>query len=133
MFDALDLAGIEYTIVDDRHRRADEVRPSKDATVLGRVLVTLGAPKGAKAKQRLELPAYLESAPHDVKRLFVSCYLENRAVEKGSMLKFREERNDGYIRSLAALIEVVADGPVTISEKNIHISSAATENLGVVI
>ncbi|MFC4438027.1 MULTISPECIES: hypothetical protein [Natrialbaceae] len=46
VLDALDLVGVDYRIVDDRHERADEVWPTEDGTVLGRVLAVLGAPVG---------------------------------------------------------------------------------------
>ncbi|WP_311136857.1 hypothetical protein [Natronosalvus rutilus] len=97
------------------------------------MLTTLGAPVGPKADQDLELPGYLDDAPDDVRRLFVVCYLENRAHEHGSILKFREERSDDYLASLTALIEDVAGGPVSISEKNVMLSKAATERLGTVL
>ncbi|MFP8891825.1 hypothetical protein ACLI4U_18945 (plasmid) [Natrialbaceae archaeon A-CW2] len=131
--DALELAGVDYELVGDRPGRGDELRPSTDGTTLGRVLATLGAPVGPKAEQRLELPAYLEDAPNDVKRLFVVCYLENRAHEHKSIIKFREERNADYLESLRALIESVAGEPVTHSEKNIILSKAASDALGTVV
>ncbi|MFP8957157.1 hypothetical protein ACLI4Y_10535 [Natrialbaceae archaeon A-CW3] len=133
VIDALELADVDYQLVTDRPGRADEARPTKDGTVLGRVLVTLGAPIGPKAHQTLSLPEYLEDAPEDVRRLFVSCYLENRGHRHGSILKFREERSRAYLDELAALIEDIAGGSVTVSEKNVTISKAATENLGNVI
>ncbi|MFC7232182.1 hypothetical protein ACFQMM_13760 [Saliphagus sp. GCM10025308] len=133
VIDALELTGVDYRIVDNRSGRADEVRPTEHGTVLGRVLVTLGAPTGSKTEGELELPAYLDGAPDDIRRLFVACYLENRAHAHGSILKFREERSSAYLQDLAALIEDVAGGPVTVSEKNINISKAATETLGNVV
>jgi len=132
VFDALKLAGIEYTVVGDRDGRADEARPTDDGTVLGRVLSVLGAPVGPKAEQRLSLPDYLADAPTDVRAQFVRAYLENRAHEHNNILKLREERNRSYLDSLAALIEDVADGSVTVSEKNLIISKQATDNLATV-
>ncbi|MFP9192977.1 hypothetical protein ACLI4Q_15155 [Natrialbaceae archaeon A-CW1-1] len=133
VIDTLELADVDYQLVFGRPGRADEARPTNGGTVLGRVLVTLGAPIGVKAHQTLSLPEYLEGAPEDVRRLFVSCYLENRGHRHGSILKFREERPRAYLDELAALIEDVAGGSVTVSEKNVHISKVATENLGKVI
>ncbi|MFC7214576.1 hypothetical protein ACFQO4_10875 [Saliphagus sp. GCM10025334] len=132
VIDALGLAGVDYDLL-ERTGRADEARPTTDGRVLGRVLASLGAPVGSKADNELELPAYLEDAPDDVRRLFVVCYLENRAHAHRSILKFREERSRAYLEDLAALIEDVAAGPVTVSEKNVNISKAAAENLGSVI
>ncbi|MDS0475278.1 hypothetical protein [Natrinema sp. 1APR25-10V2] len=136
VIDALELTGIDYRFVHtDDSDRADEVRPTENSTVLGRILVTLGAPVGPKAQQDLSLPTYLDDAPEDVRETFVYCYLENRASKRDgrNTIGFREQRSDSYLRSLAELIESVADGPVTISEKNIHISLEATENLGTVL
>lgn len=51
VIDALEATGVEYDFyrVDD-DSRATEVRPAKDATVLGRTLAVLGAPAGPKAQ-----------------------------------------------------------------------------------
>ncbi|MFP9193930.1 hypothetical protein ACLI4Q_20205 [Natrialbaceae archaeon A-CW1-1] len=130
VIDAIKLAEVAYHLIDDRDRRADEVRPTTNATTLGRVLVALGAPVGPKANRDLELPNYLNDAPEAVKRLFVVCYLENRAHKHNSIVRFREERTVDYLSSLAALIEDVSGAPVTISEKNIILSKAASEELG---
>ncbi|MFP8952405.1 hypothetical protein ACLI4Z_05435 [Natrialbaceae archaeon A-arb3/5] len=132
VFDALELAGVEYKIIDDRDGRADEVRPTKDETVLGRVLASLGAPVGPKAEQHLSLPSYLEGAPKDTREMFVYAYLENRAVEHGqkATLTIQEQRNREYLADLAALIKDVAGGGVNLRENNIVISADATRRLG---
>ncbi|MCU4741161.1 hypothetical protein [Natronoglomus mannanivorans] len=135
IFDALELANVEYDVDREHEReRATEVRLSTDGAVLGRVLSVLGAPVGPKAHQRLELPAYLENAPDDVKSLFVACYLENRAVEyEGKRtLRVMEDRNRSYLEDLAALIEEVADESVSVDNRGITISAAAARNLGTV-
>jgi len=132
VIDALELAGVEYTVVGDREGRADEARPTDDGSVLGRVLAALGAPVGPKADQRLELPDYLTDGPADVREQFVRAYLANRAQPNNNILQLREERNRDYLESLAGLIEDVAGGPVTISEKNVILSKEATEALAAV-
>lgn len=129
MFDTLELANVEYHVVAERDGRADEVRPTDDASVLGRVLAVLGAPVGPKAEQRLSVPAYLENAPAETRERFVREYLENRATTHPHIVRFREERNDSYLRELGALIEDVSGGPVTVSGKNIHLSKAAEDGL----
>jgi len=133
VIDALDLVGTAHQLVMDRDGRADEARPEEDASALGRVLHVLGAPLGEKKTGRLQPPLYLEGAPDDVRRLFVVCYLENRAQKHGNILTFREDRSRGYLESLADLIADVGDGRVRISEKNVIISKQATENLGQVL
>jgi len=132
VIDALKAANVEYTIEERGPNRADEARPV-NGTTLGRVLVSLDAPVGPKAHQRLELPTYLERAPEAVRRLFVVCYLENRGQQRESIVTFREERSREYLESVAALIGDVTDAPVGVSEKNVVLSKAATEDLGTVV
>ena len=132
--DALELANVSYRVVDDRDGRADEVRPTEDGAVLGRVLSVLGAPEGPKADQHLTLPSYLEDAPTDVRETFVCAYLENRAVDHDAKdtLTILEERNRSYLESLAELIESVAGGRVELGEQYIIISADAAHSLGIV-
>ncbi|QCW05221.1 hypothetical protein [Natrinema pallidum] len=134
VLDALELAGCEYRIVADRRDRADEARPTEDASVLGRVLAALGAPVGPKADQQLALPTYLTDAPDDVRETFVYSYLENRAIEHDdkATLTVREARNRTYLESLAALIDDVAGGGVSLGERDIVISADAARELGTV-
>lgn len=134
VIDALELAGVDYQVVADREGRADEARPSEDASVLGRVLAVLGAPAGPKTGQDLSLPTYLEGAPASVREQFVYAYLENRAVEheRKATLTLREERNRDYLEGLAALIDDVAGGGVEIGERDIIVSADAARHLGTV-
>ncbi|WP_252698283.1 hypothetical protein [Natronosalvus vescus] len=135
VFDALDLVGVEYKIIRETEQgRATEARPSAHGTVLGRVLVTLGAPLGPKAEQRLELPGYLDGAPDDVKRLFVVCYLENRAreFETKATLQVHENRNRSYHEQMASLIADVTGERVTAEDRGFTISAAAARELGTV-
>ncbi|AFZ73673.1 hypothetical protein [Natronobacterium gregoryi] len=132
--DALELTDVEYEIIEDRDGRADEVRPTDDGTVLGRVLTVLGAPTGPKAAQPLSLPSYLEDAPADVRKQFVDVYLEHRAVEyRGKdTLCIQEQRNREYLAGLAALLDDVADGGVALRERHIIITAAASRRLDAV-
>ncbi|WP_254861738.1 hypothetical protein [Halovivax gelatinilyticus] len=130
--DVLDDAGVDYEFFhEDSDERATEIRPTTDASVLGRVLMTLGAPIGPKKDRTdLSLPWYLDDAPLLIRKRFVEAYLANRGHYQNGIVKLREERSDAYLRELAALIEDVADGPVTISEMNVMLSTEATEQLG---
>jgi len=134
VLDALELAGVDYDVVGDRARRADEARPTDDGSVLGRVLSVLGAPVGPKAQQRLALPDYLSDAPEDVRETFVYAYLENRAIEHEGQdtLTVREDRNREYLEALADLIDDVAGGGVRFSERDIVVSADAARSLGTV-
>ena len=128
---AFNVLNLEYDLhhAEDTSR-ATEARPSEDASLLGRVLSVLGAPVGPKAHQRLELPWYLEDAPEDVKRLFAVCYLENRGQIDGALIRFREERNDSYLRALARLFEDLTGERVSITEKNVVLSEDASTAFG---
>jgi hypothetical protein len=134
IFDALELAGVKYTVVDDRDGRADEARPTDGGTVLGRVLAVLGAPVGPKADKELSLPPYLSDAPATVREQFVFAYLENRATEHEgkATLTIREDRNREYLEGLAELIDDVAGGGVRFSERDIVVSADAARSLGTV-
>lgn len=95
---------------------------------------SLGAPVGPKADQQLELPAYLENAPADIRETFVYAYLENRAIEHEgkATLTVREDRNREYLESLADLIGDVAGDGVRLGERDIIISAKAARQLGTV-
>lgn len=131
VLDALETAGVGYTIVDDRDGRADEARPTEAASVLGRVLAVLGAPVGEKADQHVSLPAYLEDAPTEIRREFVDAYLANRAISHDgkATLHIQEQRNRDYLAALASLIDDVADGGVALRERHIVISADAARRL----
>ncbi|TYT61812.1 hypothetical protein [Natrialba swarupiae] len=134
VFDALELAGVEYEVIDDRANRGDEVCPVEDGTILGRTLSVLGAPVGPKSEQPLELPAYLDEAPEHVRETFVYAYLENRAIEHDEKrtLTIRENRNRTYLSALSDLINDVAGGGVRLKKHDIVISADASRALGTV-
>lgn len=134
VIDALELSGVDYRIVERDRDRADEARPTDDASVLGRTLAALGAPVGPKTDQHLTLPAYLEDAPHETRETFAFAYLENRATAHAGKdtLTIREQRNREYLESLASLLADVADGEVTVGKRDIVIPADAARALGTV-
>ena len=134
VIDALEATGLDY---DFQHKddpdRATEVRPTDDATVLGRILAVLGAPVGPKAElEDLTLPWYLEEAPDEVRELFVLSYLANRAIHHRDKdtVHIQEKRSKAYRDELATLIEDVAGESVTSGERMVTISAAAVRSLG---
>lgn len=128
---AADLAGV--TVDETRSGgdgRARELKPVEHASVLGRVMVCLGAPRGEKNERSgVRLPGYLEAeeVPERVSREFVQVYVHNRGQRRADsdVIHFREDRSTGYLRSLAGLIERLAGESVTVSEKNIILSAPA--------
>ena len=131
--EALETLAISYEMVRESDaERATEVRPTRDASVLGRVLTVLGAPQGPKNETAdISLPTYLESAPPGIREAFVDVYLLNRGqtyAEK-DMLSVRESRSQAFLEQLAALFREVSGGDVSVSDKNVHISADAARNL----
>lgn len=131
--DALESLNVSYNVVREAEQeRATEVRPTRDASVLGRILTVLGAPQGKKNEEaRISLPEYLESAPLEIQEEFVDVYLLNRGqtYSEKDMLSVRESRSRGFLEELAALFRGVSGGDVSVSEKNVHLSAEATRNL----
>lgn len=112
--------------------RPPEYRPVEDASVLGRVLMILGAPVGEKnPDSAVVLPAYLEDAPTQVRREFCQIYLWGRGQRKDDshLLRFWEARSTGYLESLASFFQTVTGEPVSVSESNVTLSVAATREV----
>lgn len=86
VINALELAGVDYQVVDGREGRADEARPTEDASVLGRVLAVLGAPVGSKTDTRLSLPDYLEGAYPPADEPETAFQFDNRSIRLGSQI-----------------------------------------------
>ncbi len=124
--DALDQLGAgTKTRGDDDPDRATEVLPGEDASVLGRVLVALGAPLGAKNTDAdVSLPAYLDDSPHQVRQEFVEVYVWNRGQQagEGETVQILEKRPEQFREELGVLIEDVADAPVYIRPDGVSIS-----------
>ncbi|WP_226004102.1 hypothetical protein [Natrinema salinisoli] len=134
VIDALEAAGLEYEFHhEDDSDRATEVRPTDDATILGRTLAVLGAPIGPKVEiDDLTLPWYLEDAPFETRELFVLSYLANRAIHHRDKdtVHIQEDRPQSYRDELAEFIEDIAKEPVTSSEGMVTISADAARSLG---
>ena len=109
----------------------EELRPKKDATVLGRVLVALGAPQGQKAKQIDRLPLYLDDAPLSVRREFARVYVSNRAAERSGrdFVQIQEERSEQYLNSLERLLNSVVDAEVWRNKRAILLRESAVDEL----
>jgi len=71
----------------DSDRRATEVYPTTDASVLGRCLVAMGAPKGTKTDLDA-VPAVVWESPKPIRRRFVESYVAHR----GSTSKRKQRR-----------------------------------------
>lgn len=115
---------------DDEDGRATEVIPATDASVLGRCLVTMGAPAGGKLDLDV-FPSVVRDVPNAVRRSFVRIYVDHRAREyagKRTMV-IQEERSAGYLQGLCELIADVTGESVTVSSRNVTISADAVREL----
>lgn len=108
--------------------RARELRPVENASVLGRVLTVLGAPRGEKNEAgRVSLPEYLEDAPERVRQEFVQVYLRNRGRRRPETdeIRLQVARPERYRRSLATLVRGLTGQSVSVSRTSVVLSAAA--------
>lgn len=110
---AFQLVGVDHdTVHSSTSNRAIEIRPTEHASVLGRVLVALGAPAGDKNRASdLSLPEYLNDAPLGIRLDFASTYVRNRATpttdRPNHPLVIREERSASYTEELRAFFSSI--------------------------
>lgn len=131
LHEAFDRIGVDSRTrhADDKNR-ATEVVPTRDASVLGRCLVAMGAPQGDKTTLAA-LPSVIQSVPVHVQRSFVTIYIAHRGpiYQEKSTTRFKEARPASYHKELIRLIQSVVSAPVTYSEGAITVSAAAMREL----
>ena len=106
--------------------------PGEDASVLGRVLVALGAPRGGKTSEAdVSLPAYLDDSPEYLSRDFVEVYLWNRGQRAGDggTVQITEDRPPEFYEELGELIRGLVDAPVNIRRDGVSISADVIRGL----
>lgn len=115
----------------DSDRRATEVYPSPDASVLGRCLVTMGAPRGKKTPLEA-VPSIVWNSPEPLRRRFVECYVRHRGIhfETKATTRIQEERPESYITDLYELINESVSHQITRGKRGITISADAARELG---
>ncbi|MGQ3331273.1 hypothetical protein [Halorubrum sp. FL23] len=111
--------------------RATELYPATDASVLGRCLVAMGAPHGAKTALD-SVPAVVWESPESLRRQFVEIYVAHRGAyfETKATTRIKEERPKSYIADLHKLIDGSVSGSVSHGEQAITISADAARELG---
>jgi len=131
--DLLDRAGTGATLARETEgRHGAEMVPATDASVLGRLLASLGAPVGSKNTDRsIHLPAYLDDAPDSRRRAFAETYVRNRGTHVGkpaAHIQIKEDRPAAYLEELRLLLASVVDGEVRRQESGqIHLDETAAE------
>jgi len=116
----------------DTPNRATEIVPTCDGTVLGRCLVTMGAPTGVKTSLD-HLPAVVWDVPQSVRRSFARTYVRHRGLNYAnkSTTRVQVKRPNSFIMELREVLEDVLDERVTTADTGLTISAAAARELGV--
>lgn len=108
--------------------------PTPDGSILGRVLHSLGAPKGNdKQSSAVRLPPYLTIAPDAICRDWLRTYLKNRRRARdadNTWISFGEKRPREYRESFIQLVEDVTGGSASTSGTEIYVGTDATRELG---
>lgn len=114
----------------DSDRRATEVYPTPDASVLGRCLVTMGAPQGEKTALDA-VPSIVWNSPEPLRRRFVECYVRHRGAhfETKATTRIQEERPASYLTDLYKLINESVSNQVSHGRRGITISADAAREL----
>jgi hypothetical protein len=126
--DDLETIGAGWQVALSNSGNVEELRPDTSGSVLGRVLVALGAPAGGKTTVD-RLPSYLygSTSTSGLRSDFVRVYVANRAVSRDNrdFLQIREERSERYLDCVAALIGDVTDVEVWRGEKTVRFRDSA--------
>lgn len=131
---SFDRVDVETTIRhDDTSSRATEVIPSSDASVLGRCLVTIGAPAGEKVDLD-SFPPIVWDVPSDTQQSFARIYVAHRAIRfpQKQTLVIQEQRPQAYLEELKDFLAAVTGQTVTVGDQRITISADAARALGTV-
>jgi len=126
--------GVGYRTVDrDTVSQADELRPAKYASILGRALVVAGAPLGDKNANNVKrLPDWLSVAPPSVRASFAELLVVERGSKRPSKatLAIQANRSRQYFEDVRDLLEDVTGESVTASDAGVTISADAVRALG---
>ncbi|GAA0555829.1 hypothetical protein ABNG02_13365 [Halorubrum ejinorense] len=125
--EAFDRVGVE-TVVRRANEdgRATEVLPESDGSVLGRCLVTMGAPAGEKVDLDA-FPSVAWDVPESTRASFARIYIDHRATEfadKRTMV-IQENRPSAYLEGLRDFFAAVTGGSVTVGDRKVIISADA--------
>ena len=130
---ALTQIGCDAThVTRDTPTQADEWRPDRHASVLGRALAVAGMPVGDKTAATVTgLPDWVTAAPADLKAVLARLIVADRGITYPSKATQRIQTDRGleYFRELAALIRAVTGEAVTATATGVTVSAAAVRAL----
>jgi len=111
--------------------RATELYPTTDASVLGRCLVAMGAPRGVKTNLST-LPKIVWESPQPIQRRFAECYVAHRGLhfDDKATTRIQEDRPKSYLSDLHELIDQCVTGNVSYGPSGLTISADAARELG---
>jgi len=129
---ALDVVGTGFRL---RHgsatERPTEIIPATDASVFGRILVSLGVPQGDFTMVE-SLPDWVDQAATSTRQTLALLWICERATvhqHKDTLVIQAKSRGTLYQRTVASLIREIVDGTVTSTDQNVVISAAAARTL----
>ncbi|WP_157969521.1 hypothetical protein [Haloplanus rubicundus] len=132
----LQWANIPYQVRNPKEsHHALEVKPCEDASVCGRVLDVLGAPRGVKAHQEsLSLPSYLNAVSKEHQRDFARVYVLNRAKDLDSSgtagSYVHGLSSEQFAHEIQTLINSTTSGKGTVGAKQrVWVSSQSMRDL----
>lgn len=128
----LDTLGIGARMAYSNSGSVEEVRPDEHGSVLGRVLVALGAPAGRKVGRVDRLPSYLYRHAEVTQYEFARVYVANRAVDiqDRDFMQIKEKRSGQYLDSLAALLRSTTGVKVWRGKGSVRFNDSALSVLG---
>ncbi len=117
----------------DSDSQANELRPAKHRSILGRALVAAGAPVGDKTADSVGgLPEWLAEAPPSVRASFAELLVAERGARRPNRatLAIQADRSRQYFEDVRELLEDVTGERVTASDAGVTISADAVRALG---
>jgi len=122
-----------HWVARDSNSQANELRPAKHRSILGRALVAAGAPVGDKTADSVRgLPEWLDEAPPSVRASFAELLVAERGAVRPNRatLAIQANRSRQYFEDVRELLEDVTGESVTASDAGVTISADAVRALG---
>ena len=130
------MAGVQLDVTRSASAlRSQEMRPIEHGSVLGRVLVVLGAPQGSKQDEDsdVRLPGYLDVVPERLAQEFVQLYIHNLGQNRDDRyyIHLKPSHPDAYLRSVAHLVRELTGEMASVIGSNVILSKPASREIAV--